>query len=244
MKLRTLQILLFAAAVVALSGCFPMSSNVQVDRPMPDPAIAINPSIQPTEKIAAMATQTSPPEAAATLPPTLTPIREQLTPTPITLAGMGVATQSFTDTYAGFTFDYPTNWVLNALDPSIAQNSVGYTHSVRSPWPTVGPKQQEGFPPGTSGIDVTVLNEGTRTLEQAVAERREAFKTDEFPPTILSEEEWVLPSGLKAVVFMLDTRMGPVANLVTVINGLPVLVTGMGELTLYEPIARSLRPAE
>lgn len=234
------QFFVLAVAVVVLSGCFPVSTRVQVDRP----ANVEAPTIASTEKVAAMVTQTPTPAATETSAPTATAAIEQPTPTAPSLSGLGIANTTFTDTYAGFAFEYPSDWAMTTLDLAIAQNSSVYTHSMRSPMPTRGPKQQEGIPPGASAIDVVIINEGEKTLEDAVAARKQAYATEEMPPTIIAEEAWVLPSGLKAVRFLLDTRSGQVANMITVINGREILFAGMGELALFEPIAKSLRPIE
>jgi len=231
---------LLAAAVLLLTGCFPVSSRIEVSRP----ANVEAQTTAPTEKVAVMATQTPTPAATETSAPTATTAIEQPTPTAASLSGLGIASTTFTDTYAGFAFDYPSDWVMTSLDPAIAQNSSVYTHSLRSPMPTRGPKQQEGIPPGASAIDVVIINEGEKTLEEAVAERKQAYATEEMPPTVLAEEDWVLPSGLKAVRFLLDTRGGQAANMITVINGRVIMFAGMGELALFEPIAKSLRPIE
>lgn len=238
---KPIQFLLFVVAAIALSGCFPVLSEGQVSRP----AMPGGPTIEPTVKVAAMVTQTKTPWLTPTPAPSATAYVEfeKPTPTAITLDGMGLAVATFTDEFAGFAIDYPADWNLNALDPAIAQQSIVYTTSIRSPFPTTGPKQQEGFPPGTAGIDVTILA-GDKSLEQAIAEYKENMKNDEVPPTVLSEEEWVLPSGEKALVLMLETRIGRAANMITVINGRPIYVVGMGELAFFEPIAKSIRPLE
>lgn len=235
---KMIQLIFLTVAAAALSGCFPVTTRIEAAQPGNVQAV---PTILQTERVAEMITQTPTPWQTATAPPTATAIAEHATPTAILITGMGIETVTFTDEYAGFAFDYPADWVITALDPSIAQTSSLYTHSLRSPMPTRGPKQQEGIPPGATGIDVVVINEEGKTLEEAVAERKQSYREDEFQPTVVSEDPWTLPSGLKAVRFLLDTRNGRVANMVTVVNGRVVMFSGMGELALFEPIAQSLR---
>jgi hypothetical protein len=244
---KTALLFLLAAAVIVMAGCSPS----QIQRPEPAVGVAepAGPGAYPaTQQVAVMVTQTSQPEATTTKVPSATvestTAAAQPTPTAATLAGLGIATTTFTDEYAGFSLDYPEGWNITAVDPQIAKESIGYSTSLRSPMPTPKPKEQDGIQPGAYAIDMTVINKEGTTLEEAVAERRESHATDEFQPVVLAEDEWVLPSGLKAVRFLLETRNGVVASMVTVVNGREVIVFGFGELALFEPIAKSLRVTE
>ena len=249
--------------LLLLTACAPVASQ-----PMPLPAVdvppvgadgAAPPAVATQEKIVEMATQT--PEEA-TLPATAAaPTTDLNQPTststsvalPKTLEELGLPVATYEDKVAGLALDYPANWEINALPDDVKQDSMAYTASLRSPHADRGPKQQEGIPPDMGAIDLTVINNGPKTLEQAVAERRAATTTNEAGLTIqtVAEEEWVLREGLLAHRFLYNLGKDPIGGygdrdkmsteLVTIINGKMVLVSGMGDLSLFSAIVSSLR---
>jgi hypothetical protein len=61
---------------------------------------------------------------------------------------------------------------------------------------------------------------------------------------VLWEEEWTLPGDVPAVRLQIRSEMsGEVAVLLTRINDTSLRVAGYGDLTLFDAIAHTLRPA-
>ncbi len=180
-----------------------------------------------------------------------------VTNTPIahhqTLEELGIAYTTYEDKVGGLAFDYPSSWQVNALPDDIKLQSLTYTASLRSVVANRGPKWQEGIPPDMAAIDVTVVMDGPTTLEQAIAERRAAAADNEMglPIQVALEQEWVLRDGTKAYCFLYNLGKDPIGGygdrdkmsyqLVTIINDNMVLVNGMGDLSLFNVVAASLR---
>ncbi len=62
------------------------------------------------------------------------------------------------------------------------------------------------------------------------------------PETLLTEANWTLPGGLKAVRWQVESAFGQAAVVVTVINGQTVMVSGFGDEAVFDAVARTLRP--
>jgi hypothetical protein len=240
-----------------------------IDLPAGQPGPGANAT--PVVKEVAMATLTQVPgETPATPAPSETPAQNptpepatpagaETTPTttvvelPKTLAELGIPATTFNDNVAGMAFEYPSSWLINELPDSVKQTSYIYTTSLRSKDGSRLPKQQEGIPADMAAIDVTVIYQnGPKTLEAAINERRSQATTSESgqPVKIVLEEDWVLANGLKAHRFLYN--LGPevmgsngpdrlTSELVTMIHGREVLVVGMGDLSLFNVVAASLR---
>ncbi len=247
--------------ILLLSACAP-----SVSEPAPLPAVDL-PAGAPlagtatTEvKVVEMATQTpveatlAPTNAAPTAAPSLPTPTSAAAALPKTLEELGIPAATYEDKVAGLAMDYPSSWILNDLPEDIRSTSTsGYTASFRSPRPATGPKQQEGIPPDMAAIDLTVIMDGPKTLEDAVAERRASASSNEMglPIQIVLEEEWVLRDGTKARRLLYNLGKDPLGGygdrdkmstaLVAIINGNMVLVNGMGDLSLFDVVAASLR---
>lgn len=258
----TLFLLLLTACAPAFSQTVPLPA---VDLPANAPGGEMTATIQ--VKVVEMATRTP---VAVTPVPTLaaptggevtgvseaTPV-SAATSTPValhqTLEELGIAYTTYEDKVGGLAFDYPSSWQVNVLPDDIKRESLAYTSSLRSVVVNRGPKWQEGIPPDMAAIDVTVVMDGPKTLEQAIAERRAAAADNEMglPIQIALEEEWVLRDGTKAHRFLYNLGKDPLggygdrdkisSQLVTIINGNMVLVNGMGDLSLFNVVAASLR---
>jgi len=76
------------------------------------------------------------------------------------------------------------------------------------------------------------------TLEELVARQKQGIASDQ----ILSEEELELASGLRAVRMQVSA-LGDSVRLMTVVNGHPVVLTGFGDLSRFDEVARTLRPS-
>lgn len=233
---------LFVTAIL-----FIFSLGMEGCTPNPEPSGASVGSIfKPTQPLPAdptlPATQAAQPVPSSTSP--------QM---PKTLQEIGIQAETYTDPIGGLAFDYPSGWTLQSPSDEQKQNAVIYTVSLRSMAMTPGPKQQDGLPEGMTAIDITLNKQGPKTLTQAINERRSAVLQSDMgqpPVQILSEEDWVLPSGLSAHRFLYDK--GPASgnapghdqlssDLVLMINGQMVLAHGEGDQSLFNIISASLR---
>jgi hypothetical protein len=136
-------------------------------------------------------------------------------------------TETYTNADIGFAIDYPADWyartgrylILTSFEPA----EVG----------------QGGIPEDECSIDV--LPPASPGMNQPLDEMVEEVKRDS---EILWEENWILPGNVLAVRLQTRSEMsGQVAVLLTRINGTSLRVAGYGDLTLFDAIARTLRPA-
>lgn len=163
---------------------------------------------------------------------------------PTAIALSGVQMTSYTDTLAGFSFQYPGFWNITDLSNVIKQNASAYTISLRSPSPTPGPKQQDGIMPGVAAIDITVLRNDGKTLAQAADERRQAaLNTPNGQPLkTLIDQPVTMPSGLAAQYFVFqDTDGSTSSQLVTLVHGHTLLVSGFGDQTFFTTVTGSIQ---
>ncbi len=206
------------------------------------------PTITPAMKVVTLAVATAAPQTSqASFPPMPTSRSYQL---PKTLDEIGISPATYTDTFAGLALDYPSGWIVTDLGNEAKQDAAVYTVSFRSAQPQTTFKSQEVVDPTISSINLTIFLRDSKTLQQAIEERRaedQQSATGE-PILIQLEEDWTLRSGLKAHRFLLNlgnngegTRDQLVSDLVTVLNGKMVLLTGRGDLGLFNMIAVSLR---
>lgn len=177
-------------------------------------------------------------EATFTPEPTQPPV--QVEPSPTTESAPAMAMTTYTDDYAGFSIDYPANWFLEDSALAHAPESIGYsigiaTWDLRNPSPPTG-KGQSGIPEGGTKIDVAVTKE-SMTLEEAVTQQGQI----ENAGPILARKDVTLANGLPAVILDLDSPIGLVRTLITVLNGYVIYVSGYGNLENFEAIALTLR---
>ena len=250
MKTRTLLRIALTTLLLA-AGCD--SPNRPVAAPGQAPLVE-QVTLTSEVKVVEMVTQTRTPFDNLTPTPTLfdgpLPGDATFTPTPLavasgpTLAELGVEVVTYRDEWAGFAFDYPASWELAAPREDIKDISTLYTASFHSPRLVTGPKQQEGIFPNQAKMDVSVVKDGAPSLEAAVKQRRSEINSPDSGAKVVAEETLALPSGLMAVRLHMDTDSGPVSELVTLINGNMILMTGMGDLSLFNPVTESLREVE
>lgn len=150
------------------------------------------------------------------------------------------AMKTYTDNFAGFSLDYPADWFLEASALAHAQESFAYSVSVAS-WDILHPpaptdKDPDKLPPGGAKIDVNVMKQ-SMTLEEAVTQQGQS----ELGTPILARKDVTLANGLPAVILDLDSPIGPIRTLITILNGNVIYVSGYGDLENYEAIALSLR---
>jgi hypothetical protein len=247
--------------VLILSACQPAGVTLQPGPAVDGPAVEISTptTFVPEVKEVEMVTQT--PAVPTARPdaglPTADPNQPTPTSTPVglpkTLEELGVPATTYQDTVTGLAFEYPASWIINPMSDEDKKTAVVYSVSLRSKIVQRGPKQQEGVPPDMAAIDVTVIKNGPKTYEQAVIERRASATNSESgrPVIIAQEEEWTLTGGLPAHRFLFNLGKDPVndpnapdrmaSELVTMINGQMILVSGMGDQSLFDVIAGSLR---
>lgn len=161
-----------------------------------------------------------------------------------TLQELGYSVSTYTDKVSGLAFDYPAGWMLTDLSEEQKQNAMIYTITLRSMQVTPTPKQQEGLPEGMTAIDIGIQKNGPKTLGQAVDERRAAAANPDngAPAKIIVDEDWPLAGGLPAHRLMLTVGPGQrVTEVITMIHGHMVLVSGQGDQALFNAIAASLR---
>lgn len=248
----TLSILLLSACQPAVMA--PMPASTEPPAQMSTPTAFVG-----QVKEVTMVTQTPTPPAFSdeTGVPTTDPNLPTPTRTPVglfqTLEDVGVPAATYQDQVTGLAFDYPANWIINPISDADKKSSVIYTVTLRSGEVTRGPKQQEGIPPGMTAVDVTVVKNGPKTYTQAVNERRASAANNESGQVVViqSEEEWVLRGGLPAHHFLYNLGKDPTAGanspdnmsseLVTMINGQMVMVSGVGDQSLFNIVAGSLR---
>jgi hypothetical protein len=177
-------------------------------------------------------------EVTSTPEPTLPPVQTE--PAPTTESAPAITMTTYTDDFAGFSIDYPANWFLESSALAHAQESIGYsigvaTWDLTNPLPPPG-KGKSGIPDGGTKIDVSVLKQ-PMTLEEAVIQQSQI----ENSGSILARKDVTLANGLPAVILDLDSPIGLVRTLITVLNGNVIYVSGYGDLEDYEAITLTLR---
>jgi hypothetical protein len=135
---------------------------------------------------------------------------------------------TYRNTLVGFELDYPAGWSLDeAGDTDILW-------SQRPIEPGSG-----GLPEGVLKIDISSEPNTTITLEELVARQKQGITSDQ----ILSEEALTLPGGMSAVRMQVSA-LGDSVTLMTVVNGHPVVLSGFGDLSGFDEVARTLRPSQ
>jgi hypothetical protein len=229
----------------AFSSCTPQMAREEVP---PEPFFAA-PEME-EERIVRMATATQVlDQVSVDITATPSPAVPPASPNPAaphfdTLAELGIPSAAYQDDLVGFAFDYPADWQVTALSPEIMAESTGYTATFLSHLVDRGPKQQEGLAPGQAKIDVSVFRDSANTLEEAIEEMNRMVANDGSNTELISEAIWVLPDGLQVNRRQYDKDFGQVNQMLTSIRGSMVLFTGLGDPSLFNTIAASLRVIE
>jgi hypothetical protein len=100
----------------------------------------------------------------------------------------------------------------------------------------------EGIPPGASKMDILVNKNGASTLQEALELRKREFAGGDLEQKILSEEVWTLAGGLQAARLHVSSRFGESVEVISALKGNTILLGGVGDFTLLDAIARTLRP--
>ncbi len=153
-----------------------------------------------------------------------------------TAAGAGEATpspapgylQTYRDSTAGFELDFPAGWIVD---------TTGISNGV-----ILRSKKAEG--PGTDGVpadvvkmDIVIPNITVKSLDELVVWEKQGIADSGH--TVLEEQQLQVPSGLAAVRLRLEGALA----LVAVVNDGPVIIAGYGDLSRFDSVARTLRPA-
>lgn len=149
------------------------------------------------------------------------------------------ATRTYIDNEAGFAFDYPADW-YRAEFPGSRPYGFGLT--------TYDPD----FPPTDAAVDdptLVSINIGvlppaadiTTVHEWAAVYRQEL---DAGRRTVEAVEDWMLPSGLAAVRFRLESRSGsPMDTILVMVNDRRIVIGAKGSFELLSRVLDTFRPA-
>jgi hypothetical protein len=220
-------LLLFIMLSMLLNGCMVVtqSREVQSGPMVVEEIIAATQEME--ERVVTMvpaATRTPTPEGA------VEPAVRGAPPTAATLAELGLQAANYTDPYARLVLDYPAAWRVTA--PVSPELSTGYSTTFTDP---------SSPPDRLNKVDLTVVQDRPYTIESAVADRKSAMASDDFPPTILVEEEWQLAGGLNGTYIVAEGRGERFSQLITAVDGRMILLTGLGDPDLIRAIAATLR---
>jgi len=253
MRINGTALFIRLAGLAVISSVWIAACTAQLD-PAPAAQAVSTPVSIATVAVAAMPTAGQAGEPAATpvedgMPPAVeepasVPGSIAIPPVGKSLQELGYTVSTYTDPVSGFAFDYPAGWMLTDLSQEQKQNALIYTVTLRSMQVTPTPKQQEGLPAGMTAIDIGIQKNGPKTLGQAVDDRRAAAANPDngAPAKIIVDEDWPLPGGLPAHRLMLTVGPGQhVTEVITLIQGHLVLVSGQGDQVLINAIAASLR---
>jgi len=155
------------------------------------------------------------------------PSEPTITPEPI---GPAPATQTYRNPALGIELDYPAGWEVEEMGNGAS------LWSKRLDRVGVG-----GVPADIAKIDIATEEGSTVTLDELLARQKQGVA--EVNGQILSEEEWTLANGLRAVRLNISA-IGDSAVLLTVIDGRPIILAGFGDRSQFDAVARSLRPIE
>lgn len=148
------------------------------------------------------------------------------------LLGGDLAT--YTDAATGITVDYPADWGLTEPTETVKAGSQTYSATFSSWKP--GPGGQAGIPAGGTKLDLTVVKEGPTDLDAFAGAHPEWSPPDASRVALLG--------GQPAIrIELADTQggPGPTVQWLTVIEGQPVILSGVGDLALVDAVAQSLR---
>ena len=217
--------LVVTALLVACSGPTPTSDSGTmadaVDAPVESDAGA-PPEGLPVDAVTEEK-DVSAPSPEPTAEPSATPISEPISAITTTV--------TYVDPEIQYAIDYPESWTIDDVPGSIVKLM------------SFDPVERGSgvVQPDDLQIDIVPdLPQVEGNLEELVGLTTQASH-------VIDREELELEGGVPAVRLHLGTpttMTGETLVLLTVINGRGIRVQGIGDLALFDPIARSLRPAE
>lgn len=230
---------IFTASCVGAESRPAVAPPPAVDPGMPFPT---NPTLTMEEKVVSLATLTGVPTFDPSNPgPTPTavdglpgstpaPTRTPLAPSD-SLEGMGLEMGMIADPLAGIQLSFPAGWSVTPVDEETKAKAAVYVTGIESP--------PEAVPSGIPMSLALTVQKGPYTYEKAINLRMVEFQNIGWK--VESELPLTLPSGEAATIWRVDTPEGKIAQMVTVIDENIILLTGMGDLFLFDPIAASLQ---
>lgn len=157
-------------------------------------------------------------------------------PTAIPLPSFEVMT--YTDSSAGFAFDYPAGWVVGPLE----QHSRGGITPFTS-WERPSDVLPDQTPPGETRLDAVVqLWDPKGDLEAFVQQRMSAWEGSGI--SVTPQETWTLSDGRMAKSFVVQGVGGDQGySFFTTLGDKYLVLSGEGDLVLLAEIAHTVRPA-
>lgn len=201
-------------------------------------AVFLTGCVSPGTEPAAVSTVTTLPESPIPATPAIpTPTPTVVIPTPTV-----EPTLTYTDTEAGFALDYPAAWTILPISPDAKEGSFIYSTTLMSWKPDDG--GSGGMPAGQTKMDITLIKSNVTTLDEAVAERKTMLGGGEVDTSVLSEETITLPGGLPALRWELTSSFGNSVEYIAPVKGNIVLLSGLGDASLFDRVAQTLRLTE
>lgn len=153
------------------------------------------------------------------------------TPSSTSAPTLTMPNATYVNTRLGFAFDYPPRWYV--FDGGAIIYLASYDMSSAPSMSTI--------PRGETRIEF-LYGEAGRTLGLEAMAASARVRANAEGGGVLWEQHWELAGGNPAVRLQLAGRMGQTAALYTVINGRSLYVTGYGDLSRFDEVARTLRP--
>jgi heat shock protein HslJ len=160
-------------------------------------------------------------------PSTITP--EPVNPTPIQNIDPPAGFKEYQDTVTGISIYIPENWTVTGV--------VDGEYAIFQSYPEDKYIGGEGREPGDTKCDLNIRPTGTRAEELV-----QQWQADSMT-TIVSEDEFILQSGLTGQRFVIDS-MGRATVFITELNQRVVILTCFGDFALVDEIAVTLKTSE
>ena len=160
---------------------------------------------------------------------TLTMTLEPIVPTPIQNIDLPAGFKEYRDTVVGISIYIPEIWTVTGV--------IDGEYAIFQSYPEDKYVGGEGREPGDTKCDLNIRPTGTN-----MAELIQQWRTNPGT-TIVSEDEFVLQSGLPGWRFVIDS-MGQATVFITEINQRVVILTCFGDFNLVDEIAMTLHASE
>ncbi len=166
---------------------------------------------------------------ATNSPPTESPNQDQPTITPTPNFEPSAGFKEYRNTVAGISIYIPENWTVTGV--------IDGEYAIFQSYPEdkyVGGERRE---PGDTKCDLNIRPTGTR-VEELIKEWRTNPRS-----TIVSEDEFILQSGMEGRRFVIDS-IGRATVFITEINQRVVILTCFGDFSMVDEIAHTLKVIE
>jgi hypothetical protein len=152
---------------------------------------------------------------------------------------LSFAASTYQNETVGFEFDYPSPWTLNDLGQIGSRGSSVQLTS----WASTPEQPIDQLPAGGSRLDVTLYTwDPKNDLDAYLSTRKQAW--DASGMSILTEEEWSLAGGQRAVFFsvLVQDQSAAALFLITTVGEQYLVLSGTGDLEILREIMRTVRP--